>query len=79
MAYLLSKGYSFKAALRKMEHTPSVPFSREQWELLERYGKKVGASMKIDPSYKDRESEGGTFFKKWAAMVKWFTEQDGSL
>jgi len=35
--------------------------------------------MKIDPSYKDREGEGATFFRKWEAMVKWFTEQDGSL
>jgi protein-tyrosine phosphatase len=79
VAYLLSKGYSLKEALRKMEHTPSVPNSREQWELLERYGKKVGVSMKIDPSYKDQEGEGGTFFRKWAAMLKWFTEQDRSL
>lgn len=78
-AYLLSKGYSLKAALSKMEHTPSAPYSRVQWELLERYGKKVGASMKIDPFYKDQDGEGDTFFRKWAAMVKWFTEQDGSL
>lgn len=78
-AYFLSKGYSLKEALQKMDHTPSGPFSREQWELLDRYGKKVGASTKIDPSYKKEEGEGGTFFKKWATMMKWFTEQDGSL
>ncbi len=78
-AYFLSKGHSLKEALHKMDHTPSGPFSREQWELLERYGKKVGASVKVDASYKESEGEGGTFFRKWATMMKWFTEQDGSL
>lgn len=78
-AYFLSKGYSLKEALNKMDHTPSGPFSREQWELLDRYGKKVGASTKIDSSYKEEQGEGDTFFRKWATMMKWFTEQDGHL
>jgi len=78
-AYFLSKGYSLKEALHKMDHTPSGPFSREQWELLERYGTKMGAEMIIDPANKEVGSVGGTFFRKWATMMKWFTEKDGSL
>ena len=78
-AYFLSKGHSLKEAIRKMDHTPSGPFSREQWELLARYGRKLGASTKIDPSYKEVKGEEGIFFRKWAAMMKWFTDQDGSL
>ena len=74
-AFFLSKGYSLKEALHKMDHTPSGPFSREQWELLVRYGKKLGIEMKIDPSYKEVGGEGDTFFKKWATMMKWFTEK----
>ena len=43
-AYLMSTGQSLKAAIRKMKHTPSLPMSRNQWDLLERYSEKLGVS-----------------------------------
>jgi protein-tyrosine phosphatase len=43
-AYLMSKGHRLKSAIRKMKHTPSIPMSRDQWDLLECYAEKLGVS-----------------------------------
>jgi hypothetical protein len=43
-AYLMNKGHTLKTAVRKMKHTPSLPISRNQWDLLDRYAEKLGVS-----------------------------------
>ena len=72
-AYLMSKGHSLKTAIRKMKHTCSIPMSRSQWDLLERYGDKLGASRTGAPELQeDIEPPSDTFFKKWEAMLNFF-------
>ena len=72
-AYLMNKGHSLRAAIRKMTHTPSLPMSRNQWDLLDRYIEKYGIS-KADLSeiHDDNEQPSDSFFKKWEAMLDWF-------
>ena len=43
-AYLMSKGHSLRAAIRKMKHTPSLPMGINQWDSLDRYTEKLGVS-----------------------------------
>jgi protein-tyrosine phosphatase len=75
VAYLLSKGFSLKAALQKMKHTPSIPMSRNQWDLLDRYTEKLGASKVSVPEFREEiEQPTDSFFKKWEAMLDWFKE-----
>ena len=72
-AYLMSKGHSLKAAIRKMKHTPSLPTSRNQWDLLERYTEKLGVSKADVPEIQEEiDQPSDSFFKKWEAMLDWF-------
>jgi protein-tyrosine phosphatase len=72
-AYLMSKGDSLRAALRKMKHTPSIPMSHNQWESLERYSDKLGVSKAgVSEFQEEIESPSDSFFKKWQAMLDWF-------
>lgn len=72
-AYLMSKGHSLKAAIRKMKHTPSIPMSRRQWDLLDRYTEKLGVSKAgMTELQADIEPPSGSFFKKWEAMLGFF-------
>ncbi|NNL76654.1 MAG: dual specificity protein phosphatase family protein [Desulfobacterales bacterium] len=72
-AYLMSKGHSLKAAIRKMKHTPSIPMSRNQWDLLERYTEKLGVSRADAPELREEiEQPSDSFFKKWEAMLDWY-------
>jgi hypothetical protein len=72
-AYLLNKGHSLRTAIRKMKHIPSLPMSHNQWDLLERYGKKLGVSRAGIFELKDEvEQPSDSFFKKWEAMLDWF-------
>ncbi|MBT8367180.1 MAG: hypothetical protein KJP23_21005 [Deltaproteobacteria bacterium] len=34
-------------AIRKMKHTPSIPMSRNRWDLLDRYSEKLRISKNI--------------------------------
>ena len=72
-AYLMSKGFSLKTALKKMKHTPCIPMSRNQWDLLELYSKKLGVSKEgVAELQEEIEPPSDTFFKKWEAMLDWF-------
>ena len=72
-AYLMSKGHSLKAAIRKMKHTPSLPTSRNQWDMLDRYTEKLGISKTGVPELQeDVEPPSDSFFKKWEAMMDFF-------
>jgi hypothetical protein len=72
-AYLMSKGHSLKAAIRKMKHTPSIPMSRNQWDLLDRYSEKLGVSATGIPELQnDVEPPSDSFFKKWESMLDFF-------
>ena len=72
-AYLMSKGYSLKAAIRKMKHTPSIPMSRNQWDMLEHYSEKLGVSKAgITTLQEETEPPSDSFFKKWEAMLDFF-------
>jgi protein-tyrosine phosphatase len=72
-AYLMSKGHSLKAAIRKMKHTPSIPMSRHQWDMLDRYSEKLGVSKAGVPELQERiEPSTDSFFKKWEAMLDFF-------
>lgn len=74
-AYLMSKGHSLKAALRKMEHTPSIPMSRNQWDVLDQYSEKLGVSKARVPELQEEiEQPPDAFFKKWEAILDWFKE-----
>ncbi len=72
-AYLMSKGLSLKAAIRKMKHTPSLPMARNQWDLLERHSIKLGVSRAgISELKEEVKQPSESFFKKWEAMLDWF-------
>ena len=72
-AYLMSKGHPIKAAIRKMKHTPSMPMSRNQWDLLDRYTEKLGVSNAGVPELQEEiEQPSDSFFKKWEAMLDWY-------
>ena len=72
-AYLMSKGHSIKAALRKMKHTPSLPMSRNQWDLLDRYAEKLGSPNADVPELREElKPPSDSFFKKWEAMLDWY-------
>jgi len=73
VAYLMSKGHNIKAALRKMKHTPSLPMSRNQWDLLERYTEKLRVSKAdIHEVQEIIEQPSDSFFKKWETMLDWY-------
>ena len=68
-AYLMSKGHSLKSAIRKMKHTPSIPMSRNQWDLLERYSVKLGVSKAgLTELQEEVDQPSDSFFKKWEAI-----------
>ena len=72
-AYLMSRGHSLKAAIRKMKHTPSIPMSRNQWAMLDRYSEKLGISASGVPELQEGiEPPSDSFFKKWEAMLDFF-------
>ena len=72
-AYLMSRGHSLKATIRKMKHTPSLPTSRNQWDLLDRYAEKLGILNKSVPEIQEEiEQPSDSFFKKWEAMLDWY-------
>jgi hypothetical protein len=72
-AYLMSKGHSLKAAIRKMKQTPSIPMSRHQWDMLDRYTEKLGVSKAGVPQLQEEiEPPADSFFKKWEAMLDFF-------
>ena len=72
-AYLMSRGHSLKTAIRKMKHTPSIPMSRNQWDVLKRYSEKLGISKAGVPELQDKiEPTSDSFFKKWEAMLDFF-------
>ncbi|MGD8291565.1 MAG: dual specificity protein phosphatase family protein [Desulfobacterales bacterium] len=72
-AYLMGKGSSLKSALRKMKHTPSLPMSRNQWDLLYRYAEKLGVPKADVAELQEKtEKPSELFFKKWEAMLDWF-------
>jgi protein-tyrosine phosphatase len=74
-AYLMSKGYSLRAAIRKMKDTPSLPMGLNQWDLLDRYTEKLGVSKADVPEHQaEIEQPSESFFKKWEAMLDWFKE-----
>ena len=55
-----------------MKHTPSLPMSRNQLDLLERYTKKLGVSKADVPELQEEiEQPADSFFKKWEAMLDW--------
>jgi protein-tyrosine phosphatase len=72
-AYLMTKGHSLKGAIRKMKHTPSIPMSRNQWDLLDRHAEKLGISKAgITELQEETEQPSDSFFKKWEAMLDFF-------
>ena len=72
-AYLMSQGHSLKAALKKMKHTPSIPMSRDQWDVLDQYCEKLGVSRAGVPEVQEEiEPPADSFFKKWKAILDWF-------
>jgi protein tyrosine/serine phosphatase len=76
IAYLFKKGLNLRQALNEIKHTPSIPMTHQQWRLLRKYSEKLGlpkAHVLEAESKTVPESE--VFFKKWAAMKKWFNEE----
>jgi protein tyrosine/serine phosphatase len=72
-AYLMSRGHSLKAAIRKMKHTPSLPMSGRQWAMLNGYIDKLGLSKTGAPELQeDVAPPADSFFKKWEAMLDFF-------
>jgi hypothetical protein len=56
-----------------MTHTPSLPKSRNQWDLLERYAEKSGVSKAgLTELQKEIDQPSDSFFKKWETMLDWF-------
>ena len=72
-AYFMNMGQSLKAAIRKIKHTPAIPMSRNQWDLLERYAEKLGVSRAGFPELqKEIEQPSDAFFQKWETMLDFF-------
>ncbi|MEJ2286451.1 MAG: dual specificity protein phosphatase family protein [Desulfobacterales bacterium] len=72
-AYLMNTGHSLKAAIKKMKHTPSIPMSRNQWDLLEQYAEKLGVSRAGLPELQEEiDRPADSFFKKWEVMLDFF-------
>jgi len=75
VAYLMSKGHSLKAAFRKLNHTPSTPMSRSQWDLLKRYSEKLDVLKSDFAEHQEKiEQPSDSFFKKWEAMLDFFRD-----
>ena len=56
-----------------MKHTPSLPMSRNQWDLLDRYIEKYGISnADLSEIHANIEQPSDSFFKKWEAMLDWY-------
>ena len=56
-----------------MKHTPSIPMSRNQWDLLDRYTKKLGVSNAGVPETQEEiEQPSDSFFRKWEALLDWY-------
>ena len=56
-----------------MKHTRSIPMSRNQWDLLDRYTEKLGVSKAgLTELEAEIEVPSDSFFKKWDAMLEWF-------
>jgi protein-tyrosine phosphatase len=73
IAYLFKKGFSLRQALNKLQHTPSLPMSDQQWRLLRKYSEKLGLPIAhVLEAQSKMIVESNTFFKIWAAMQKWF-------
>jgi protein-tyrosine phosphatase len=73
IAYLFKRGFSLRQALNKIKHTPSIPMSAQQWKLLRKYSEKIGLpKAHVLEAQSEWIVESDTFFKKWAAMQKWF-------
>jgi protein-tyrosine phosphatase len=74
-AYLMGKGHSLKSGLRKMKHTPSLPMSHNQWNLLYRYAEKLDVpKADVAELREETKKPSDSFFKKWEAMLDWFKE-----
>ena len=70
-AYLMGRRHRLKSAIRKMKHTPALPMSRNQWDLLDRYADKLGISKAEVPQLqREIEQPPDSFFKKWEAMKR---------
>lgn len=53
-----------------MKHIPSIPMSRSQWDLLERYSEKLGVSKAGLPGLQEEiELPAVTFFRKWETRL----------
>jgi protein tyrosine/serine phosphatase len=73
--YLMSQGLILKAALHKMKHTPSIPMSRNQWDVLDLYSEKLGVSKSRVPKLQEEiEQPPDSFFKKWETILEWFNK-----
>lgn len=45
----------------------------EQWDLLDRYAEKLGASKAGIPEFQEKfEPPSDSFFEKWKTMLEWF-------
>jgi len=76
IAYLFKKGLSLRHALNIIKHTPSIPMSHQQWRLLREYSEKLGLpKAHVLEAQSEIVPESGVFFKKWAAMQKWFNAE----
>ena len=62
--YLMSRGHSLKAAIRKMKHTRSIQMSRNQWDLLDRYTEKLGVSKAGVPELQEEIEQPSDSFLK---------------
>lgn len=75
IAYLLKNGFSLDDALEKMEHTPSVPQSQNQWRFLKEFGESLGIeNIKEASTEKEKDTGLDIFFKRWEAMLDWIIE-----
>ncbi|BBO75576.1 hypothetical protein DSCW_29930 [Desulfosarcina widdelii] len=72
MAWLLGQGYSADQAEALLDHTPSEPKSRRQWDFLDAYSKSIGANAIERPAdLETRRSRLGKFFRKYILMNEW--------
>ena len=76
IASLFKKGLSLRQALNKIKHTPSIPMSRQQWRLLRKYSEKLGLpKADVLDAESEMVQESDIFFRKWAAVQKWFNAE----